>query len=125
MGPIHLRFQKLTDASIMFGAPIHANLLVHEATHRYAKTVDATVNVPSEGKKLAYFNVFRGNVLATYTAAERVMNEKHWASDVTFGAVIGVLSGRTVTRHLRGGGRVTLGARALPGGGEVVVHVVR
>lgn len=38
-----------TDASIMFGAPIHANLLVHEATHRYAKTVDAPVNVPSEG----------------------------------------------------------------------------
>ena len=35
------------------------------------------------------------------------------------------MSGRTVTRHLRGGGRVTLGARALPGGGEVVVHVER
>jgi len=63
--------------------------------------------------------------LATYTAAERVMNDKHWASDVAFGAVVGVLSGRTVTRHLRGGGRVTLGARALPGGGEVVVHVLR
>ena len=63
--------------------------------------------------------------LATYTAAERVMDEKHWASDVAFGAVVGMLSGRTVTRHLRGGGRVTLGARALPGGGEVVVHVVR
>ena len=63
--------------------------------------------------------------LAAYTAAERVMDEKHWASDVAFGAVVGVLSGRTVTRHLRGGGRVTLGARALPGGGEVVVHVVR
>jgi hypothetical protein len=63
--------------------------------------------------------------LGAYTAAERVMNEKHWATDVAFGAVVGVLSGRTVTRHLRGGGRVTLGARALPKGGEVVVHVVR
>jgi membrane-associated phospholipid phosphatase len=63
--------------------------------------------------------------LAAYTAAERVMDEKHWASDVAFGAVVGMLSGRTVTRHLRGGGRVTLGARALPGGGEVVLHVVR
>jgi hypothetical protein len=69
MGPIHLRFQKLTDASIMFGAPFHANLLVHEATHRYAKTVDAAVNVPSEGKKLAYLNVFRDNVLSTFKAA--------------------------------------------------------
>lgn len=63
--------------------------------------------------------------LAAYTAAERVMDEKHWASDVAFGAVVGVLSGRTVTRHLRGGGRVTLGARALPGGGEITVHVVQ
>ena len=63
--------------------------------------------------------------LAAYTAAERVMDEKHWASDVAFGAVVGVLSGHTVTRHLRSGGRITLGARALPGGGEVVAHVVR
>ncbi|WP_375773623.1 hypothetical protein NR798_23070 [Archangium gephyra] len=70
MGPIHLRFQKLTDSSIMFGAPFHANLLVHEATHRYAKTVDAPVNVPSEGKKLAYLNVFRENVLSTFKAAK-------------------------------------------------------
>jgi hypothetical protein len=70
MGPIHLRFQKLTDPSIMFGAPFHANLLVHEATHRYVKTVDAQVNVPSEGKKLAYLNVFRENVLATFQAAK-------------------------------------------------------
>lgn len=69
MGPIHLRFQKLTDSSIMFGAPIHANLLVHEATHRYAKTIDAQVTVPSEGKKLAYLNVCRSNVLKTYATA--------------------------------------------------------
>jgi len=70
MGPIHLRFQKLTDASIMFGAPIHANLLVHEATHRYARTVDAPVNVPQEGKTLAYLNVFRQNVLSTFKAGK-------------------------------------------------------
>jgi len=63
--------------------------------------------------------------LAAYTGAERVMDEKHWASDVAFGAVVGVLSGRTVTRHLRGGGRVTLRARALPNGGEVLIDVVR
>jgi len=60
---------------------------------------------------------------ATYTAAERVTNNKHWASDVAFGAVIGVLSGRTVTLHLQ---RAQLGVQAmpLPGGGGVLVHVL-
>src|SRR5262249_9931127 len=63
--------------------------------------------------------------LAAYTAAERVMDEKHWARDVAFGAVGGLRSGRTVTRRLRGGGRVKISARALPGGGEVMVDVAR
>ena len=60
---------------------------------------------------------------ATYTAAERVTNNKHWASDVAFGAVIGMLSGRTVTLHLQ---RAQLGVQAmpLPGGGGVLVHVL-
>lgn len=60
---------------------------------------------------------------STYTAAERVTNNKHWASDVAFGAVIGMLSGRTVTLHLH---RAQLGIQpvAIPGGGGVLVHVL-
>lgn len=60
---------------------------------------------------------------ATYTAAERVTNNKHWASDVAFGAVIGTLSGRTVTLHLY---RAELGVQVVPvpGGGGVLVHVL-
>lgn len=60
---------------------------------------------------------------STYTAAERVTNNKHWASDVAFGAVIGMLSGRTVTLHLRGA-QLGINPVAVPGGGGVVVHVL-
>jgi membrane-associated phospholipid phosphatase len=61
---------------------------------------------------------------ATYTAAERVTNNKHWASDVAFGAVIGMLSGRTVTLHLRDA-QLGIQPVPVPGGGGVVVHVLR
>jgi hypothetical protein len=40
-------------------------------------------------------------VAAGYTAVSRLTIEKHWASDVTFGAFLGMASGRTVTWHLR------------------------
>jgi hypothetical protein len=61
---------------------------------------------------------------STYTAAERVTNNKHWASDVAFGAVIGMLSGRTVTLHLHGA-QLGINPLSVPGGGGVVVHVLR
>ena len=38
---------------------------------------------------------------ATFTAASRLTVNKHWASDVAFGAVLGMVSARTVTLHLR------------------------
>lgn len=38
---------------------------------------------------------------AAYTAASRITVNKHWASDVTFGAVVGMVSARTVTVKMR------------------------
>jgi len=38
---------------------------------------------------------------STYTAVSRLTVNKHWASDVTFGAFVGIASARTVTLHLR------------------------
>jgi hypothetical protein len=57
---------------------------------------------------------------ASYTAASRLTVNKHWASDVTFGAVVGIVSGRTVTVRLRGT-RLAVVPRAVPGGGAVVL----
>jgi hypothetical protein len=39
---------------------------------------------------------------AAYTATSRITDNKHWASDVVFGAFIGMASARTVTVRLRG-----------------------
>ena len=60
--------------------------------------------------------------IATYTAASRIVDNKHWASDVTFGAFMGMASGRTVTMHLRGT-PVSIAPAAVPRGGAVMVTV--
>ena len=60
---------------------------------------------------------------AGYTAVSRLTVNKHWASDVTFGAVIGMISGRTVTVRLRGS-RFAVQPRAVPGGGAVALTLM-
>ena len=62
--------------------------------------------------------------VATYVAGERVTNNKHWASDVVFGAAVGIMSGRTVTLHVRQTS-VRVAPQAVPGGGGVIVNVLR
>jgi membrane-associated phospholipid phosphatase len=61
---------------------------------------------------------------AAYTAVSRVAANQHWASDVVFGAALGLASGRTVTIHLRES-RLSLAPLAVPGGGGVLVTVLR
>ena len=58
--------------------------------------------------------------VAAYTAVSRVAANQHWASDVVFGAAVGLASGRTVTIQLRET-RVTVAPLAVPGGGGVLV----
>lgn len=41
-----------------------------------------------------------GYLFASYIAASRLPSNRHWLSDVTFGATIGVIAGRTVTRRV-------------------------
>lgn len=60
--------------------------------------------------------------LASYTGVSRVTDDKHWASDVVFGAFVGIASGRTVTWHLRSR-TVTLSPVAAPGGAGVSMSV--
>ena len=57
---------------------------------------------------------------AVYTAASRVTDDKHWASDVVFGAFLGIASARTVTLHIRQT-KVSIAPMAVPGGGGVLV----
>jgi len=62
-------------------------------------------------------------VASTYTAISRLTINKHWASDVTFGAFVGIASARTVTLHVRAQ-KFALVPLAVPrGGGLALTHV--
>jgi hypothetical protein len=56
--------------------------------------------------------------VASYIAASRLQDKKHFLSDVAFGAAIGIIAGRTVTVG-RGDARFALAPVAAPGGGGV------
>ena len=56
--------------------------------------------------------------VATYVAASRIQEKRHFLSDVAFGAAIGIVAGRTVTFG-RGDGRFAVAPMAAPGGGGV------
>jgi hypothetical protein len=59
-------------------------------------------------------------MFASYVAISRLPANRHWFSDVVFGSAVGIISGRTVTRH----GKVfPVTVTAVPGGGAVIyVH---
>ncbi len=61
--------------------------------------------------------------VASYVAISRLHENRHFLSDVVFGAAVGIVSGRTVTRH----GRDTwvLVPASVPGGVEIVAMKVR
>ena len=56
--------------------------------------------------------------LATYVAASRIQDKRHFLSDVAFGAAIGIVAGRSVTV---GGGdtKFAVAPTAAPGGGGI------
>ena len=56
--------------------------------------------------------------LATYVAASRVQDKRHFLSDVTFGAAIGIVAGRSVTVG-KGNTKFALAPTAAPGGGGI------
>lgn len=58
--------------------------------------------------------------VATYVAASRIQVKRHFLSDVTFGAAIGIASGRTVTIG-RGARRFAVAPAAVPGGGGITL----
>jgi membrane-associated phospholipid phosphatase len=57
-------------------------------------------------------------LLASYVAISRLHDNVHYLSDVTAGAAVGIIAGRTVTRHGRESFPVTL--MAVPGGAAVM-----
>ena len=57
--------------------------------------------------------------IAGYVSASRLHDNRHYLSDVVFGAAVGQIAGRTVTLH--GREHWTLGPSIVPGGAAIVV----
>jgi membrane-associated phospholipid phosphatase len=58
-------------------------------------------------------------IISSYIAASRLYENRHFASDVVFGAAVGIIAGRTVTRH--GHDYYSAGVQMLPGGAALVI----
>ena len=56
-------------------------------------------------------------IFSTYVAISRLPANRHWLSDTVFGAGVGIIAGRTVTRH---GKPFPLVATVLPGGAALM-----
>ena len=61
--------------------------------------------------------------VATYVAGSRLQENQHYASDVIFGAAIGIVAGRTV-KVGRGPGQFVVSAMAVPGGAGITFERV-
>jgi hypothetical protein len=57
-------------------------------------------------------------LIASYVAAARLQDNRHFASDVVFGAAVGIIAGRTVTRH--GQSQYSANVQFVPGGAALM-----
>jgi len=56
-------------------------------------------------------------IFSSYVAISRLPDNKHWLSDVVFGSTVGIIAGRTVTRH---GRDFPVTVAAVPGGAAIM-----
>jgi membrane-associated phospholipid phosphatase len=60
-----------------------------------------------------------GYAIASYVATSRLHDNRHYLSDVVFGAAVGTMAGRTVTQH--GRGNWTIAPTPVPNGVAIMV----
>ncbi|HEY1303870.1 MAG TPA: phosphatase PAP2 family protein [Vicinamibacterales bacterium] len=56
-------------------------------------------------------------IFSSYVAISRLPANRHWLSDAVFGSAVGIIAGRTVTRH---GREFPVTVAAVPGGAEIL-----
>jgi len=56
-------------------------------------------------------------IVSSYVAISRLPANRHWLSDAVFGSAVGIIAGRTVTRH---GKEFPVAVVAVPGGAAIV-----
>lgn len=94
--------------------PDHSDKLSFPSGHSSMTFTTATVIERHLGWKYS----IAGYAIASYVASSRLHDNRHWLSDVVFGAAVGTISGRTVTQH--GRDVWTFAPVAVPGGVAVV-----
>lgn len=99
--------------------PDGSNHLSFPSGHAAATFAAATVIERHLGWKKAVI----GYGIASYVAASRLHDNRHYLSDIVFGAALGTVAGRTVTEH--GRQTWTLMPEFLPGGGAILLTRVR
>ena len=70
-------------------------------------------------RHLGWRKAFLAYAAATYVAASRLHDNRHYLSDVAFGAAVGTIAGRTVTQH--GRNNWALVPIETPGGGGILL----
>ena len=68
-------------------------------------------------RHLGWTRAVPAHIFASSVAASRVHDHKHWLSDVVFGSTVGIIAGRTVTRH---GRDFPVAVAAVPGGAAIM-----
>jgi len=58
-------------------------------------------------------------IFSSYVAISRLPANRHWLSDAVFGSAVGIIAGRTVTRH---GRPFPLAIGPVPGGGVAIAY---
>ncbi len=74
-------------------------------------------------RHLGWKNSVLAYAVASYVAASRLHDNRHYLSEVAFGAAVGTISGRTVTQH--GRTNWTLAPVSVPGGVAVMAMKTR
>ena len=96
----HLTHRERPDGSDSFSFPSgHAS-----ATFAFATAFE---------RHLGWKGAVPAYILASYVAMSRLPANAHWLSDVVFGSTVGIIAGRTVTRH---GRPFPLTVQRVPGG---------
>jgi membrane-associated phospholipid phosphatase len=95
--------------------PNHSNHQSFPSGHASVTFASATVIERHLGWKYSVL----GYTIASYVAASRLHDNRHYLSDVVFGAAVGAIAGRTVTQH--GRDVWTFAPAAVPGGGIAVL----
>ena len=97
--------------------PDHSNFKSFPSGHASTTFAFAT----ALERHLGWKYVVPAYVFSSYVAISRLHDNRHYLSDVAFGASIGVISGRTVTRH----GSSDYSMMVVPAHGGVAVVVAK